>query len=634
MDQSELKLLYEQALEAGRKRDYPLAATILQELLIHTDQLPAALLYLGRAYHAMGEFHRAVQAIRLYLNAQPDSGPGHFFIGRSYFALGLMQPAIHHLRRSSELDRAFTPALGLLGLALLKAGKAKAAIALFEQALKLEPANPRMFTGYLNALLTQAIKLFYRRQYADSRDHLLFIQKHRPGSLIVHLYLAGIYRELGELELALRQFDLASKLAPQDPVLYLQKAVILLQKGAGRQAMEELALASKLLGGRAAAVSDPQELFRLMMMVQFQNRHFREALECARRILRLSYVDAETHAVMAECFVRLGELEKAKNHYLRAIDFQQQKLEFRYGLAAVLWEQGEYQQLRTLVEKILLLHPDDIYASYYQALSLPFLGEGYEKTIPLLQEQIHRHGPDPHLMNALGQEYLKADLPELSEGWFQRTLKRIENHERALASLIEVYRRLDASSQSMTAYADYLRHYPGNLHLRKEYAQFLFNQKSYSQAAAEIEKILPRVPRSTLFRKMLAASYQKSKRYAEAVLLYRDLLRESPKSEELLKVLTLCLEHSGSRPTAIALLKKASEVFPDRPSIFHLLGSMYLRDSELERAAEALRRAVSLFPEDWQTHRALAVVYRRMGNEFFADKFLKRAQALRQNKIR
>jgi len=47
MDQTQVGLLYEQSLEAGRRRDYAQAARLLERLLVETDQIPEALLYLG-----------------------------------------------------------------------------------------------------------------------------------------------------------------------------------------------------------------------------------------------------------------------------------------------------------------------------------------------------------------------------------------------------------------------------------------------------------------------------------------------------------------------------------------------------------------------------------------------------------
>jgi tetratricopeptide (TPR) repeat protein len=333
MDDSRLKKLYQEALEAGRRRDYPQAVRILQEILVHTDRFPEALLLLGRSYHALRDYARAAQVFQLYLNVSPGSAQGHFFLGRSCFALDLTDLAVHHLRRSVELEPSFAPSLGLLGLAVLKSGRPRLAIGFFEQALKLDPQNPRLFNGYLNSLLTQAIRLFSRRRYEESEQLLLTLERHRPDSLVVQLYLAGIDRESGRLQAALAHLDKASRLAPEDPALYLQKAAIRLQRGETQAALLELSQGFRRLGSSAPPVSDPVELARLAMMILFQNRRHRAALEYARRLLRVSYQDLQAHAVMAECFASLREFGKAANHYRRAMELDPRSLELCYGLA-------------------------------------------------------------------------------------------------------------------------------------------------------------------------------------------------------------------------------------------------------------------------------------------------------------
>jgi tetratricopeptide (TPR) repeat protein len=629
MSEKHIQELFGRALEAGRNRDYQLAIELLQEVLVQSDQFPAALLYLGRAYHAAGDFNRAIQALQFYLKLEPDSAEGHFFLGRAYFTLGLLGHAFRHLETSTTLDGSFVPALGLLGLTLLKRGRPQTAISVFERALSLEPGNQRIFTGYLNALLTNGIRLFRRHHYEEARDTLLFIRKHRPDSLVAHLYLASIYRELGDRELSLLHFEEAGHLAPDDPVLHLQKAILYLQQGNNPAAFEEMTEAMQRLGSQKISTQDVQSLLRIMTIVLFQNQRHREALESARRVLRISYRDGDMHAIMAESFSKLGELKKAKNHYLRALDTDKNRLEFNYGLAAVLWEQGDYEELSSVLDRILRLHPEDEYALYYRALSLPCLVDDVRQTISALQEQIRRSGPDPHLMNALGQEYLRADLPELAEGWFKRTLKRAADFEQALAKLIEVYVRLEDKSKLLRAYADYLKAYPDNLELRKSYAHQLYDQGIYAKACTQLEMILPQEPKNTDFRIMLAHSYRQTAKYPEAILLYRELLLESPKELELVKPLVICMERSGKRETVILLLEKAIKLFKEDVWLQHRLGSLYMAEGRLEKAAQTFRSVIGLDPQDWQAYGSLGELYRKMGNNEFAERFRKRSKELK-----
>jgi tetratricopeptide (TPR) repeat protein len=504
----------------------------------------------------------------------------------------------------------------------------------FERALSLEPDNQRVFTGYLNSLLTQGIRLFHRRHYQEARDALLFIRKHRPDSLVAHLYLASIYRELGEVDQSLFHFEEAAHLAPKDPVLHLQKAVLLLQRGDSSTAYEEMTQAMRMLGSDTISAKDAQSLLRIMTIVLFQNRRYGEALESARRVLRASYHDADMHAIMAEAFHELGDLKKSKNHYLRALEADRNRLEFNYGLTAVLWARGEYGQLRSVLARILRINPQDPFALYYRALSLPYLDDDFRNTIPLLQEQIRRSGPDAHLMNALGQEYLRADLPDLAEGWLKRTLNRVSDFEQALEKLIEVYRRLEDKAKLMGAYAEYLNHYPDNLDLRRDYSELLYGEGRFAEACSQLEALVPHEPKNKDLRVKLAHSYRQSSRYPEAVLLYRQLILEAPKSLDLVRSLVFCLEKSSGRETVILLLEKALKFFREDAWLQHRLGALYMREGRLEKAAQMFRGLVGSNPRDWQAYESLSKLYRKMGNTGFAERFRRKADELKAENVK
>ena len=86
-----------------------------------------------------------------------------------------------------------------------------------------------------------------------------------------------------------------------------------------------------------------------------------------------------------------------------------------------------------MVKRVLRINPHDQLAEYFYALCYSQTGESPERIFLLLQKQIREKGPDPHLMNALGQAYLTYDMPELAENWFLRTLKIKTGDEKALS---------------------------------------------------------------------------------------------------------------------------------------------------------------------------------------------------------
>jgi Flp pilus assembly protein TadD len=626
MPTADYRAMLNQALEAGRQRDYRRAAGLLARIVGSTDQFPQAQLYLGRAYHALGEFANAAQVLGFYVRARPDSLSGQFFLGRAYLGMEEYGLAVRHLKRAVEQDPSFSPAYGLLGLACLKAHRPDKAIWWFARALEVDPQNKRLQVGYLNTALVLAIRLFFRGDLVDAARLFNEVLEQRRASILPHLYLASIYRELGKGSLALYHMDAASRISPQDPYLHLQKAVVLLSQGDKAQAAAEIQAGAKLLNSTVSPGGTPAEVLRFITVNLFREGRYREAVFYGGRLLRGTYKDSQMHALVAESYRNLGDRVKARNHYLRAIESDKASLELRYGLLAVLWELGEYDQLLKEAARVLLRDRSDGPGHYFHSLALARTGAAIEQVLPELQQQIKIRGPDPVLMAELAATYARAGLPELAEGWYTRSMKLNPPTAEMLLALGDVYESLGKSERLGEVYARYLELRPEDRRTRRRLVRLLLEQEAFEAAAGQIALLLPVEPRNARLKSALAVCYRRTGKYAEALILLRELLIDSPSSVDHMKAAVYCLDHMGARAVALKALAGFMAEHGDSLSLLLMRGVMQYQESTFDKAAETFRAAVSLSPTDWRANRNLGMVYRRMGNELFAEKFLQKAR--------
>ncbi|MBN1798972.1 MAG: tetratricopeptide repeat protein [Spirochaetales bacterium] len=623
------KELLNEAKTAGQNRDYEKAVELLTELISKTDEMPEALLYLGRSYHALEQFHKAIYSFNFFLKIKPDFSPAHFFLGRSYLALGFYKNAIIHLRKALNDNETFSPALSFIGLAYLKIKRPEIALSYFEKALEVDPQNPRIYTGYLNALLVQAIKYFYRGRLDEAAQRFEFLIKEKKDNIIPYLYLASIYREAGQFKLALISYEEALKISPADPVLHLQKAYILLHLSKSPQALMEIKKAQELLQDKIGAITDPLKLLKLISVTYYRNKHYRETIYFGKKVLKHDYHDPDIHMLIAESYRYLGEAEKAKNHYLRAIEVDPKRLELHYGLALIFWEQQAYQELSSQSARILRINPDDPMAAYFQALSLAYLKTDPKTVIPLLQQQIRAHGPDPHLMYCLGKMYFEIDLPDLAENWLKRILTLVQDHQESFLLLAAVYRKLAKPKQEIQVLKQYVVIFTDDISTRKRYVRLLLQEDKYSIAAGEIVKLITREAGNLKLKRALAYCYQKLQKYADAILIFKELLKQDPESVDDLRALLFCLDKMGNRRSAILLLESALKFLKETPELLLTLGKLYAKQKDYEKASRVFRRVIDSRPEDWQGYYNLGMIYKKTGNTEFADKFLKRAEEYR-----
>lgn len=613
------------------------AVELLTRLIGMTDQFPQALLYLGRSYHALGEMEKAVRILISFIRLKPDSAAGFFFLGRSFLALEMYPSAVKYLREAVRRSPGLSAAHGLLGFAYLRAHRPERAVECFRTALDLEPDNRSLFTGYLNASFVAAVKLFYKGQLVDSAGLFNEILRLREPTIALHLYLTAIYRELGKGNLALHHIQTACEMSPEDPLLHFQKALVLLELGDRKQALEEIQAGTRLSesqanGGRAGggpAGSTPEEVLRFITIRLFTEGKYKDAIYHGTKLLKNAYNDPHLHAVVAESYKCLGDYTKAKNHYLRALEKDRQSVALKYGFMPILWHLGEYDELLVQSRRVLQADPSDVLGLYFKSLALGKIGKDAKEVISALQDQIRSKGPDPLLMSALGGAYIKAGMPDLAEGWFLRTLKVSEDDQESLLSLAGIYEALKQPKKLKKVYKRYLDSYPDNGKMRKSLVRIMLDLGTFGEAAEQIVKLIPLEPRSFKLKSMLALCYRKSGKYSDALIVLKDLLRGKPKSEDLMKAVVYCLDKMGARNIAVQVIQGFFKMNGETLSLLLMLGVLHYQEGAMEKSAETFRRAISLSPRDWRAYRNLGMVYRKMGNREFSDTFLARAASYR-----
>jgi tetratricopeptide (TPR) repeat protein len=615
-----------QAIDAGRRRDYARAVDLLTRVVGGTDRYPQALLYLGRAYHALGDCANAAQVLGFYVRTRPGSLSGNFFLGRAYLGMGEYGLAVRHLKRAVEQNPAFSPAYGLLGLTCLKARRPDKAIWWFAKALEVDPQNKRLQVGYLNTALVLAIRLFYRGDLEDSARLFNEVLEQRRASILPHLYLASIYRELGNPGASLYHLDAASRISPQDPYLHLQKAVAFLAQGDRAAAAEEIRAGTRLLKTTVSPGATPAEVLRFITVNLFRDGRYREAAFYGGRLLRNDYADPQMHALVAESYRNLGDPVKARNHYQRAIEGDKASLELRYGLLAVLWELGDYGQLMKEAARILQRDRADGPGHYFHSLALSRTGAAIEQVLSELQQQIRVRGPDPVVMSELASAYVRAGLPQLAEGWYTRAMKLQPGTPEELMALGGVYESLGKKDRLGDVYARYLELRPDDRAVRRRLVRLLLEQESFEAAAGQIRQLLPVEPKNTRLKAALAVCYRRTGQYGEALVLVRELLADSPSSVEHMKAAVYCLDRLGARGVALRALSSFMGENGESVSLLLMQGVLQYQEGAVAKSAEVFRKAVSLAPDDWRANRNLGMVYRRMGNDLYAEKFLQKAR--------
>jgi len=115
---------------------------------IHADPNSAqAYQRLGCVYRSLGKPKDALRAFQKGAQIAPDNALGHFYLGRLYFEMGRNEDAKKELATASSKDPQMVDAIVLMAVIKKNEGDAGGAIALLQNAIKI---NPDSFAAHSN----------------------------------------------------------------------------------------------------------------------------------------------------------------------------------------------------------------------------------------------------------------------------------------------------------------------------------------------------------------------------------------------------------------------------------------------------------------------------------------------------
>jgi Flp pilus assembly protein TadD len=529
--------------------------------------------------------------------------------------------------------------MALLGTAYLKSGHSREAAAMLrgavetaaETSLPREEQN-RIYRAYLNALLIRGIRLCRNEDYVSAIPMLLFVLGNGSDSPLLRLELGRAFREQGEPEEALRHYSRALDLAPRDPCIRWYRASILMTLGRNAEALREIetirSSGTELRGSLLPELtwnSESVDLFMIRSLLESGEWH--RAGEACRNWLKYRRNDPRIHAMYAEALRNLKDFKAAQNHLDRALELDPRRLELWYERLFIAWEGSDWKRLRQALKTARVLGGDPGLISRFSILYASKTEHDHRQIIAGLQGAIRSLGPEPELMCALGEAYLKTGLTEAALSWFRKTRGFLENHEPAYLGEIAALETLleeglgSAGGELKTAYDEYLSRWPANYAIRREAALFLVRRGDYVSACRELERLLAREPANASLRRVLAYAYRKTGRYREAAVFLKALLMEKPGDVQLLLEYSGCLERTGASEYAAMILQKAGLYLKKSPEIPLALGILLFRQGRIGEALGFLKEAAAKAPGDHRPYQWMTLIAGKTGDRDAEKKY-------------
>ena len=582
----------DEAMQKGIHRDYISAIKILESLLItHIEFLKQQEKYfyricvlLCRAFTAIENPLRAIFYGKIAAKSESKEPSIFFFLGRAYFLNKNYKQAIAYFETFLQTAKNNAAALAMTAYAYLKAKQVEPAISLFEKALAIEPQNPKLNTGYLNALFVSAVKNFKNGSYELARQMFTFVINNGIDGVAPRLYLAHTLKGLNAYPEALTQYDAAVQFAPDDTSLQWYKALTLLQMHEVEAAAEVLAAVGLNIEGD----SFTEQFLALGVVRQhIQKKEWQRAIVAARLYTKAFGASPEIHMLLAEAQKNLGHIENALNHYSRALELSNNEPIVFYAIFELLTDCYRWEAMQKAIvhaEKADSIEASDIY--FYKVITAAHIDNPPEEVLPHLQAivQTENYAADHRVYNALGVCYVKLGLPDIALRWYAKTLEQNPNDEEANVGIIACYEQMGEFARLIEAYDTYFKQFPSNIPLREDYIEFLQNQKNWAEVVQQLE-ILASITRE---RKDfdLAIALRKNGEFRRAAILFRNMLKDRQDEPILLHNLVYCLDKLGQTKVAIDILQLARKTFAENHDTMIIEGILCMH---CNRKADAIR---------------------------------------------
>lgn len=618
--------VFQLAVKAGQKRDYKKAINLLESLVVDgVAWKPEILVYLGRSYHAIGEYSLAVAALNYFLSIKSGDWNGWFFLGRSYLAMESWNLSISCLKKSLELKPNSDTTLALLGTAYFKSKQIDLALSTFEAALYIAPEDERLNQGYQNSLLVKAVRTYNEGNPELSAKMFNFLIDNGMEAVMLYVYQGHSFRDLGFLQEALNSYQKAIQLEPEDASLRWYEISILVSMGKNEEAQK---LAKELNKKFPNSGFESKDIFQderataiNMMKTSLFNEKWKNVIQTGKVYITKFSSDGIVHCFMGEASRNLGKYQEALNHFTKARNLDFQNKGAIYGILMTYLAMEDWEHLDSALNSSFSKIIDSETLEYYSVICDAKLNKDSSQILKKVQDVYAKNPADTVLMSILAQAYLDSDLPDLACGWFNRLIEINPQDENSHLFLIDCYEDLNDKSKLIKSYETYLKKWPQNNSIRKEFIKYLTSLKKWKKAADQVELFIPYSKHPLMLTRNLATYRRRAGDFQKSAMAYRTLLQENTDDRNLMQNYIYCLIKLDLIENAANFAKLWHQNYGIDVDGVLIEAGLALRQKNYDYAISILRSGFQKFKENPRIKTKLAQAYFEIGNDDMAYQF-------------
>ncbi|WBS03212.1 PEP-CTERM system TPR-repeat protein PrsT [Pseudoduganella sp. SL102] len=639
---------------------YKEALASIQNLLkAAPDHMPSQLLA-GATQFTLGSLPQAEQHLKRYIESDPGNIYARKMLASVYVGLNQPQDALVQLKTSLDTSTD-TALLNIAGRAYLNLKQYDNAIATFERAIGLKPADAQLHVGLGLTKMSKgdsagAIKAMRKglelsaptavdagivlgmthlqlRQYPEALAVLNQMVQRVPNSALLHNLKGGALLGLNDRAAARTAFEKSMQLEPSyftavsnlarmdiadkklDAARQRYQAFVDKKTGSAEAmlALADLAIAENKQADATkwlekAHAAEPKLAGPALRLTQ-QYLALGEKRKALTLISAMQVADPENPTLLdmlGKAHAANGNKTAALDAYGRLAIVTPRTSGITARLAAAYEELGERDLAADVLRKAHTERPDDV-AIKLARIAVEVRRGNHEQAIMFAREVQSR--PASKLPGLIVEAEVREaqQKPDLAIPLYQRALQESKGSSPLRIKLANAYRQAGRPDEALRLVQQWRSERPKDHAIGVYLGELYVSQKKYPAAIDTFTALLKELPGNGIILNNLALAYQ-SAGDARALATAEQALKALPQSGAVMDTLGWMLVDKGDLARGLPLLKKASAAEPGAADIRYHLAAAHARNNDKAAARKELETLLAAKSDVAQAEQARALL--------------------------
>lgn len=320
----------------------------------------------------------------------------------------------------------------------------------------------------------------------------------------------------------------------------------------------------------------------------------------------------------------MGQYSEAKRNPIVAIKWYDKALSYdplsdanMYRIAKILLRNKRFPEARSRITRALQLDPKNV---YYHALYAEVLYEqdGTDTAIGYLRDIIAEQGEDPVLVAAITTAYFRSGQLKEFQAYYKKVQNMPKKDEAFYEVLIAAAKLEGRKDEYITHSRDLLKLNPGNLKVRMDLGDLLFDEKRYDEAISEFSEVKDKLESYPRVHYQLARVYLAKNDVKKAREMAEKELELNPNLDAAHFIMGEVFRIEKDYREAITKYEKAISLNPKSVDALVSMASIRLGQNYANEALELLNRALKEDVSNPAIHKLMGDAYRAAGQRALA----------------